>query len=49
MIAIDNDLVAPPFPDVHAITLHQKIERTPELGAGKKIGFKMSYQNKLDS
>jgi hypothetical protein len=49
MIAIDNDLIAPPFPDVHAITLHQKIEKTSELGAGQKIGFRMSYQNKLDS
>lgn len=28
--------------------LHQKIEKTQELGAGQKIGFRMSYQGKLD-
>jgi hypothetical protein len=49
MIAIDNDLIAPPFPDLRAITLNQKLERTQELGAGQKIGFQMSYQNKLDT
>lgn len=49
MIAIDNDLIAPPFPEVRSITLNQKLERTQEMGAGQKIGFKMSYQNKLES
>lgn len=44
--AIENDLMAPPFPDVRFITLHQKLEKTSELGAGQKIGFRMSYQNK---
>ena len=44
-IAIENDLMAPPFPDVRFITLYQKNEKTQELGAGQKIGFKMSYQN----
>jgi hypothetical protein len=43
-IAIENDLMAPPFPDVRFITLFQKNEKTQELGAGQKIGFKMSYQ-----
>ncbi|HRG10409.1 MAG TPA: hypothetical protein PLJ08_17675, partial [Cyclobacteriaceae bacterium] len=43
--AIENDLMAPPFPQVRFITLFQKIEKTQELGAGQKIGFKMSYQN----
>ncbi len=47
-LAIENDLVAPPFPDVRFITLHQKLEKTQELGAGQKIGFRMSYQNRLD-
>lgn len=42
--AIENDLMAPPFPQVRFITLFQKIEKTQELGAGQKIGFKMSYQ-----
>lgn len=45
--AIENDLMAPPFPQVRFITLFQKIEKTQELGAGQKIGFKMSYQNKI--
>jgi hypothetical protein len=47
MLAIENDLMAPPFPEVRFITLHQKMEKTQELGAGQKIGFQMSYQNKL--
>ncbi|MBX2917384.1 MAG: hypothetical protein KF856_19105 [Cyclobacteriaceae bacterium] len=42
--AIENDLMAPPFPQVRFITLFQKQEKTQELGAGQKIGFKMSYQ-----
>lgn len=44
MIAIENDLIAPPFPQVQFITLSQKMEKTQELGAGQKIGFKMSYE-----
>jgi hypothetical protein len=47
MSAIENDLMAPPFPDVRFITLHQKMEKTQELGAGQKIGFRMSYQDKV--
>jgi hypothetical protein len=47
-IAIENDLMAPPFPQVRFITLFQKIEKTQELGAGQKIGFRMSYQNKIE-
>jgi len=43
-IAIENDLMAPPFPDVRFITVYQKNEKTQELGAGQKIGFKMSHQ-----
>jgi hypothetical protein len=46
-MAIENDLMAPPFPDVRFITLHQKMEKTQELGAGQKIGFRMSYQDKI--
>ncbi|HRF35447.1 MAG TPA: hypothetical protein PLM56_18225 [Cyclobacteriaceae bacterium] len=45
MAAIENDLMAPPFTQVRFITLFQKIEKTQELGAGQKIGFKMSHQN----
>lgn len=44
-MAIENDLIAPPFKEVKSITLHQKREHTPELGAGQKIGFRMSYEN----
>lgn len=47
-VAIENDLMAPSFPDVRFITLHQKMEKTQELGAGHKIGFRMSYQNKVE-
>ncbi|MCB0493585.1 MAG: hypothetical protein KDC93_14355 [Cyclobacteriaceae bacterium] len=45
--AIENDLMAPPFPQVRFITLHQKLEKTSELGAGQKIGFRMSYENEI--
>lgn len=48
-IAIENDLMAPPFPDVRFITVYQKNEKTQELGAGQKIGFKMSYQSSTNS
>ncbi len=48
MIAIENDLMAPPFPQVKFITLFQKNEKTQELGGGQKIGFKMSYENKTE-
>lgn len=48
-IAIENDLMAPPFPDVRFITVYQKNEKTQELGAGQKIGFKMSYQGSNNS
>ncbi len=48
-IAIENDLMAPPFPDVRFITVYQKNEKTQELGAGQKIGFKMSFQNSTNS
>ncbi len=46
-LAIENDLMAPAFPDVRFITVHQKMEKTQELGAGQKIGFQMSYQDNV--
>lgn len=46
-IAIENDLMAPPFPQVRFITLHQKLEKTSELGAGQKIGFRMKYEENI--
>lgn len=42
-LAIENDLITPPYPQVKFITLFQKMEKTQELGAGEKIGFRMSY------
>lgn len=47
-LAIENDLMAPPYTDVKYITLYQKLEKTQELGAGQKIGFRMSYQGKTE-
>jgi hypothetical protein len=45
-IAIENDLMAMPYPQVKFITLYQKLEHTPDLGGGQKIGFRMSYEDK---
>lgn len=47
LIAIENDLIAPPFPQVQFITVNQKMEKTQEMGGGQKIGFRMSYEDKL--
>jgi hypothetical protein len=47
LIAIENDLIAPPFPQVQFITVNQKMEKTQELGGGQKIGFRMSYEDKI--
>jgi len=47
-MAIENDLIAPPFTDVKSITLYQKRAHTLELGGGQKIGFRMSYENKTE-
>ncbi len=47
-LAIENDLMAPAYPDVKFITLYQKLEKTQELGAGQKIGFRMSHHGKLE-
>ncbi len=47
-MAIENDLVAPPYTQVKSITLNQKREHSPELGGGQKIGFRMSYENNTE-
>lgn len=47
-LAIENDLMAPPYTQVKFITLYQKLEKTQELGAGQKIGFRMSYHGKIE-
>jgi hypothetical protein len=46
-MAIENDLVAPPFIEVKSITLNQKRDHIMELG-GQKIGFRMSYEPKTE-
>jgi hypothetical protein len=43
-IAIENDLTAPAYEAVKFITLYQKLEHTPALGGGQKIGFKMNHE-----
>jgi hypothetical protein len=48
-IAIENDLMAMPYPEIKFITLYQKLEHTPDLGGGQKIGFRMSYEDKTKS
>lgn len=48
-MAIENDLVAPPFTEVKSITLNQKRNHSFELGGAQKIGFRMSYEPKTDS
>lgn len=47
-MAIENDLVAPAFTEVKAITLNQKRDHNLEMGGAEKIGFKMSYEQKTD-
>lgn len=47
-MAIENDLVAPAFTEVKAITLNQKRDHTLELGGAQKIGFRMSYEEKTE-
>lgn len=46
--SIDNDLITSPFPAIRVISLNQKIEKTQALGGGYKIGFQMSYQQKME-
>lgn len=47
-MAIVNDLVAPAFTEVKAITLNQKRDHTMALGGAEKIGFRMSYEHKAE-
>jgi hypothetical protein len=47
-LAIENDLMAPPYTQVKFITLYQKLEKTQELGAGQKIGFRMSNHGRVE-
>ncbi len=43
--ALENDLVAPPYPKIKYVKLVQMINQNIELGRGHKIGFHMSYGN----
>ena len=43
--AAQSDLIIPPFQKIKHILLIQKMEKDHHLGAGEKIGFRMSYQN----
>jgi hypothetical protein len=45
--AAQSDLVTPPFQKIKHISLNQKMEKSNQMGAGEKIGFKMSYQYEL--
>jgi hypothetical protein len=47
-MAIENDLVAPPFTEVKSITLNQKKDHTIEMGGAHKIGFRMSYEDRTE-
>lgn len=43
--AIDNDMVTPPFPEIRTISVHQKLQKSQELGGGAKMGFQMTHQS----
>ncbi|MDH5366777.1 MAG: hypothetical protein OEW67_07305 [Cyclobacteriaceae bacterium] len=45
--AIKSDLIIPPFQEIKRITLYDKLESTQSMGGGRKIGFQMSYNNKV--
>ena len=45
--SLDNDLVTSPFPSIRVISVHQKNEKSQDLGGGHKIGFQMSYQSEI--
>ena len=46
--AIDNDLIGPPYPAIQSISLQQKIMENMAAVRGEKIGFQMSFENKVD-
>jgi len=43
--AIENDLIAPPYPELRTIKLIEKINQNQELGRGQKIGFRLSMSS----
>ncbi len=46
--SIESDLITSPFPSIRVISLNEKLENTQALGGGHKIGFQMSYQQRLE-
>ena len=45
--AAKSDLFSPPYNEVKFITLNDKLSSSPSLGAGRKIGFQMSYKDEV--
>lgn len=43
--AAQSDLITPPFQQIKQISLNQKMSKNNQMGAGEKIGFKMSYKS----
>ena len=43
-VAIDQDLVIPPFDNIRLISLEQMDLHMQSMGGGNKIGFQMSYE-----
>jgi len=43
--ALENDLIAPPYPKIKHVKLVQMINQNMELGRGHKIGFQMGYES----
>jgi len=43
--AIENDLIAPAYPELRSVKLFEKINQNQQLGRGQKIGFQMSMSS----
>ena len=46
-LAAENDLITPPFQEIKYLTLQEKNERRQSMGGGRKIGFRMSYNEDI--
>lgn len=44
--AVNNDLIAPPLPEIQKITVKQKLENQ-QVSRGSKVGFSFSHQQQL--
>lgn len=47
--AAQSDLITQPFHKIKNVSLQQKMNKDRHMGAGEKIGFKMSYQEDTKS